>query len=626
MKRIILAVVLLCSALLFCGCWSSKTIRAVKATPAQTRAYYGLSGPTVQGLSFEARNYLQTNLLMELYYKEPSRLIGRLCQDLEQEPSTAMLNVLSDVCYTLALQTDDPDSANPYYLSAAYGYYRLLFDQSLRENGRNSRFEPEILRAAMRYNVAVGMIFQYMNQRSLLDRKAFALPQAAGQQVFFANPMRLNLSFPREGIRRYHLCADYRAERLLHFSYNFGLGTPLFAETDQVRDEQDGLKLTKGLTLPVTCILQFRTGKNGEIRAYLEMFDTMKYDTVSIHGEQVPLTQDFSTPSAYYIDSREAPKLLRYALNPAKDSYGGLYALSPYDKDKIPLVFVHGLMSSPQTWIQMVNTLASDPVIRRNYQVWYYTYSSGNPILLSAMKMREALDAAARKHGNDPNFRKMVLVGHSMGGLLSKTFIMNSGDVILDRTLNRPWREARDGLSDKEVRFLEELAILKKRDYVSRVVFMAVPHRGSSMADWGISHFAASLVTLPAKIVKDVQGITEKLFPEKTDRQKSRKLYTGFDNLSPENPALKALAEIPLASDVPCHSIIGNREKAGVPGGSDGVVSYRSSHLDQVESERIVQSGHSVQGNSEAVRELRRILHKHLKRTAKKSASGLENP
>ena len=99
------------------------------------------------------------------------------------------------------------------------------------------------------------MIFQYMNQRSLLDRKAFAVPQAAGQQVFFANPMRLNLSFPREGIRRYHLCADYRAERLLHFSYNFGLGTPLFAETDQVRDEQDGLKLTKGLTLPVTCIL-----------------------------------------------------------------------------------------------------------------------------------------------------------------------------------------------------------------------------------------------------------------------------------------------------------------------------------------------------------------------------------
>lgn len=625
MRRIVLTAAALCSALMLCGCWSSKAVRVVKVTPGQSRAYYGVSGPTVQGLSFEARNYLQTNLLMEMFQDNPELLIDKLNRNLKLESSPALLNVLADVCYALALRAGDPDIANKYYLSAAYGYYRLLFDSSLRKNGGNSRFEPGILRAAMRYNVAVGMIFQYMDQRSLLDKKAFALPLATEQQVFFAEPMLLDVPFPRSRIGNFQLCANYKTEKLLHFSYNFGLGAPLFAEAAQGKNERDGLKLADGITLPMTCILRFRSLKNGEIRARLELFDTMKTDSVEINGETVPLTQDFSTPTAYYIDSRETPNLLSYALNPDKDSANGLYALSPYDKDKIPLVFVHGLMSSPQTWIQMVNTLSSDPEIRRNYQFWYYAYSSGNPVLVSARKMRDALDNAARRHGEDPNFRRMVLVGHSMGGLLSKTLLMDSGDTILDRALGRPWQEVRKGLNGREVRFLENLAVLKKRDYVARVVFMAVPHRGSTMADWKISRFAASLVSLPVKLVGEVQNVTEKILP-KTDRRKSRRLYTGFDNLSPDNPVLKLLAETPLAPDVPCHSIIGNREKAGVPGGSDGIVPYESSHLDNVESELIVKSGHSVQENSETVQELSRILRKHLKRTAKKSSAALEKP
>ena len=57
------------------------------------------------------------------------------------------------------------------------------------------------------------------------------------------------------------------------------------------------------------------------------------------------------------------------------------------------MIFIHGLMSSPQTWIQMINTLSSDPEIRSRYQFWFYTYSSGNPVLISAGKMREAVDA-----------------------------------------------------------------------------------------------------------------------------------------------------------------------------------------------------------------------------------------
>ena len=159
---------------------------------------------------------------------------------------------------------------------------------------------------------------------------------------------------------------------------------------------------------------------------------------------------------------------------------------------------------------------------------------------------------------------------------------------------------------------------------MARMVFLAVPHRGSELAEWGIAHFAASLVTLPVRMVEQVHRIAAKVLPNGAEREKMRKLYTGFDDLSPENPTLKLLAETPLAPEVPCHSVIGNNREPGVPGGSDGVVTYESSHLDNVESERIVKSGHSVQESPECARELVRILRLHLRRTAKNSASGLE--
>ncbi len=617
MVRFILTAAMLVSALLFSGCFlSSKAVHVVKVSPDESRAYYGVSGPTVQGLSFEARNYLQTNLLMDTFQNDPEHLIDKLNRSLSLHPSLDLLSVFADVCYALALQTNDPDSANKYYLSAAYGYYRILFDSSLKKDMTISRFEPGILRAAMRYNAAVGMIFQYMNERSLLEKNAFALPMAAEEQVFFDKPIKLNTPFTFSMMKNFQLCANYKTKKLLHFSYNFGLGAPLFAEA--VKGQNDsGLKLAQEITLPMTCILRFKTEKNNDILACFEIFDTMKYDTVKINGETVPLTQDFSTPTAYFIENHEAMNLLTYALNPDKDSLNGLYALTPYDKDKIPLVFVHGLMSSPQTWIQLVNTLSSDPVIRRNYQFWYYAYSSGNPILVSAKNLRAALDAASLKHGKNPNFSKMVVVGHSMGGLISKTMLMNSGDDILNKVLGRPWQDAKKNLDAEDVEFLEELVLLKQRDYVSRIVFMAVPHRGSIMADWKIARLGAALVSLPVKMVSKARNVMAKLMPE-NDMRKMRPLYTGFDNLSPNNPVLKILSETPLAADVPIHSIIGNKDKGGVPGGSDGVVPYESSHLDNVESELVVKSGHSVQGNSETMHELSRILREHLVRIGKK--------
>ncbi len=615
MKKTLRFLLLISLAAMLSGCFSAREIGISEASEAEAREYYGISGSTSEGLSFESRNYLQSNLLIQLYRTNPEELIRLLSEEFRKTGNREILGTKADVCYNYAVESTDPDSANRCYLAAAYAYYRLLFDQSGQGMACSGRFDPLVIRATIRYNAATGQIFKYLKARGLLEKKAFHLPSADGETVSFPSFPVSSLPKLKDGYEDFLLCSDFRTEKLAHFSYHFGIGAPIIAITRDASGSDRTLKLAKDLALSATCVLRFHTEKDGSRSAVVEFHDSVKNDSLLIHGERVPLTQDFSTPIAYFINHRDDLNLLSYMLNPDHDQFSGLYAMSPYDSEKIPVIFVHGLMSSPETWIQMINTLSSDPAIRTHYQFWFYTYSSGNPILVSAGTMRKAVDAVWQQYGKNPNFNRMVLVGHSMGGLLAKTFALDSGDSLLTKLIKRPWSEVKQELRPEEIRQMEEIAVFHRREYVSRIVFMAVPHKGSEMADWSIARLGASLISLPVKMVRNAATLAAKLIPggNATDQAKKH-LHTGIDNLSPDNPVLTGLSEMPLSTQIVYHSIIGNNRKAGVPGGTDGVVKYESSHLDNVESERVVKSGHSVQSNPETIRELVRILKEHLQR------------
>lgn len=613
MKKCFRFLLLIPLAAMLSGCFYAREIGISEASESEAREYYGISGSTSEGLSFESRNYLQSNLLMPLCRTSPDELIRLLSEEFQKTGNREILGTKADVCYNCAVETDDPDSANRYYLAAAYAYYTLLFDRNFRKAEESGRFDPLVIRAAIRYNAATGQIFKYLKSRGLLEKKAFHLPSADGNTISFPAFPVSGLPKLRDGYEDFLLCSDFKTEKLTHFSFRFGIGAPLIAVTRDASGSDKTLKLAKDLALSATCVLRFHTGKNGERTATIEFHDTVKSDSLRILGEPVPLTQDFSTPIAYFVNHRDDLNLLTYMLNPDHDSFSGLYAMSPYDPDKIPVIFVHGLMSSPQTWIQMINTLSSDPGIRSHYQFWFYTYSSGNPVLVSAEKMREAVDAVWKQYGRNRNFNRMVIVGHSMGGLLAKTFALDSGDALLTKLIGRVWSEVKQGLRPEEIQQMEKLAVFHQREYVSRIVFMAVPHKGSEMADWSIARWGASLISLPVKMVRNAAALAAKLIPGGNAEEITKKhLQTGIDNLSPDNPVMKGLAGMPLSKRIVYHSIIGNNRKAGVPGGTDGVVKYESSHLDQAESEQIVKSGHSVQTNPETIRELVRILNEHL--------------
>jgi hypothetical protein len=79
----------------------------------------------------------------------------------------------------------------------------------------------------------------------------------------------------------------------------------------------------------------------------------------------------------------------------------------------------------------------------------------------------------------------------------------------------------------------------------------------------------------------------------------------------PGNPFLETLVSLPVAPGIASHSIVAVRGDGPLDGASDGVVSYTSAHLDGVESEKIVRSGHSVHDRPAAIEEVRRILVEH---------------
>jgi pimeloyl-ACP methyl ester carboxylesterase len=290
-----------------------------------------------------------------------------------------------------------------------------------------------------------------------------------------------------------------------------------------------------------------------------------------------------------------------------------VYLTQPYRAGRVPVVFVHGTFSSPVWWAEMANALAADPVLRQRYQLWYFIYNSGNPTIYSANRLRESLQAKVREldpEGRDAALQQMVIVGHSQGGLLAKLTATDTGDKLLQAGLKTNRLEDLDLPVERQAA-LRRYACFEALPFVKRVIFVSTPHRGSYAAGSFVRGLARKLVTFPAKLLKqtsELAGLTEKLDLPK----ELRGTPTSLDSMSPKNPALLALADIPLAPGVKGHSIIAVEGDGDFRDGKDGIVSYQSAHVDYVESEFIVRSFHSCQGKPPTIEEVRRILHEHL--------------
>jgi pimeloyl-ACP methyl ester carboxylesterase len=288
-----------------------------------------------------------------------------------------------------------------------------------------------------------------------------------------------------------------------------------------------------------------------------------------------------------------------------------IYLLDPYDPAKIPLLMVHGLQSTPVAFASMVNALRSDPDVRAKYQIWQFYYPSGSPVLANAADLRDSLSKTLHTldpKGEFPSNRRIVVIGHSMGGVISHSLVSSSDGALWASIFRVPPAQLQ---GDQEaIRRLTRILDFKRDPRVSRVIFMAAPHRGSPMADSFIGWFGNSLARLSPMEESGFSALARKN-PEAMMPAAARFYdagrFSAVRTLSPKSTALLALADLPIS--IPYHSVIGQQRWEPTAQGSDGVVPYASSHLDGADSELIVRSGHGVIGNADAIREVIRILH-----------------
>jgi hypothetical protein len=355
-----------------------------------------------------------------------------------------------------------------------------------------------------------------------------------------------------------------------------------------------------GYRLPVTSVVDFSLDSHKvPVEARLRLVDPLHQNTVQIGGQRFPLSANFSAPLLSYGRLNELwVGFINMIRGESMRNATGLLLTQPYDPDRIPVIFVHGLLSSKFIWRKTALALLQDPEIRRRYQFWVYSYPTGHPIPFSALDLREDLAFAQERFGPKHG---VVLIGHSMGGLLSRMQVTDSGRTI--------WNEAFGPKAQKlylrvpNDSRIKRALIFQANPTIKRVIFVATPHRGSRLAVGKIGAIAIWLIRLPLDLLDEIpQTIAHAL----NFRGQHAILSTSIQGLSPNSPLLHALDRLPIQAVH--HSIIGDRGRGDTPNSSDGVVPYSSSHLASAQSEKIVPTGHEAMDNPQAVEEIRRIL------------------
>jgi pimeloyl-ACP methyl ester carboxylesterase len=382
-----------------------------------------------------------------------------------------------------------------------------------------------------------------------------------------------------------------------------GVGAPLVAvarsQNPQFREQY---KLPR-VYAPITAAIRI----SGE-KAELDFVDPMKSDRIALDKRTFPLAVDLTAPTAMLI-ARERPERLGFSrvINPQKYAdTARLAQLQQYDPNRTPVIFVHGLQETGASWTPMIDTLRNDPWIREHYQFWFFSYPSGYPYPYSAALFRQDLDGIKRAF---PNHKRVVLIGHSMGGMICRLMITDSGDKIWRDFFGTP--PAKTPLVPDTRNFLEEALVFNHRPDVERAIFISTPHRGSKIASGWIGRIGAGLVRTPQRFKSIYASIRPLLVANPAARPLNR-MPNSVDTLEPNDRFVQAVNKIPITPSIPYNSIMGDRGRGDTPNSSDGIVPYWSSHLEGAESELIVNSDHGAQYNQQAIREVERILKENL--------------
>ena len=488
----------------------------------------------------------------------------------------------------------------------AAGLSSLLLEA--RAASRELATNPANSTARDTYNFSVARIVDTLQQAQLAPWEApLRIPSSDGELILTAkkdsrpgwNPA-LYKFVPADQF-------DVHGKYVHEHSIKPGIGAPIVAiGRDKNRSAAETFSLPH-IYYGVTAVIRFR----GPV-AELAFEDPLAIETISFEGRRQPLSADFTVPLAVMLQEAEPKKFeLARLLQPEKYAETArISRLQPYDPNKTVVLVIHGLMDTPATWTPLINHLRSDETIRQNYQFWFYSYPSGYPFPYSAAILRRQLDAIGKKY---PIRKPMVVIGHSMGGCISRLLITDPGTELWKKIFRRSPDQL--ALAGETRSILEESLIFDSRPEVGRVIFVAAPLRGSDLATHWLGRIGSSLISPPRLLFKVGQEALQ-LATLQADELRLNRVPNSIDNLAPNNRFVRTINTIPMSSRVPVHVIAGDRGLGGnkdktKPVQSDGVVPYWSSHIPEAQSEKIVPSDHSAHQNPEAIHEITRILKLH---------------
>ena len=556
---------------------------------------------------------LESEGLLQGYRRNPSDVVVELRRMLSKNPAAELQLALIEVCSDTGerLASSEPMIAVGYHMAAA----EVALPGALKDS--NTESHKTMLEA---YNFSCGRVAKILFNNDHDWNKTIEI-EGPGQKY------QLRCRTTGKGFVDPDYFDDLWAtqnlefEGLDHLKRNIrpGFGEMMVGHRDfkKERLKKEPMLGIVGMSIPVTATLE-SVGKGGVME--LSIYDNLIMDEARLAGEKVTLSADYTAPLALLYNYKTKGNIgAKGLLHPDRHiERRGLVLFEPFRNDQIPVIFVHGLASSPATWGAAVNVLRNDPILRKKYQLLAYYYPTGFPVIYNSSGLRmhlQKLQNIYNPGGANPAMKNMLIVGHSMGGILSNAQIRGSGNTLTEKIFTVPIDEV-DGLNSTQKQMLKEMLLYEADPNITRAVFVASPHRGSDIASNRIGDLAKRLIKYPIEAV--TSGINFGAGIKSGDltefgAEAVTEGSSSIDSLEPGNPGAVSILEQDVRQGVVIHSIIAqaNPEDTLLEG-SDKVVSYQSAHLDRAASEKVVNATHTtINGNPEAIEEMRRILYLH---------------
>lgn len=607
--------IILSAALLLGGC---ATVAVEKTSTQSAIAEQRADILSAGRLSTTAVRILtQSDLTFDDCEREPLPCITRLEANKKNFSEIDRLDALTELWLARALQLDkkpNPEAVLNAYLNVSrHAYARLFVAQSPQSNV--DHFDSQRLKIRDFYNMSAQRIGELYYQAYSADPTFAAQPYMKNVRV--VAPIDLTSQpAPSQLIST----ADINFKDLRVRQRQEGVGAPFVAVFPSVSRGNDAI-VNPGY-VGVTAVFDYAGRTVDDVLAAPQAnLEVIRSTELNVRHKKVAVAADFSAPIALWMSNSQFYRNAIKGLVSSKDSMTEpkLYMLEPFDPKRRVLVLLHGLASSPETWLNVANELMGDAQIRQGYQIWLVAYPTQLAVPINRTHIQQLINTTVQQF--DPaqsSFasQHLVLAGHSMGGVISRLLVSDSGERFF-----KLFTAGGADLTEKEraqLKPAQPYLEFKAMPNVRRAIFVSAPHRGAPLAGKWYTQWIGSLVKLPVKAVsgvtKGMVGIGRVMTGRNLSNEAAQNPLSSISSLSDQDPWTLLAKDLPIVSHVVTHSIIGRvDESVALLDSSDGVVPYRSAHLDGTRSELLIKSDHFALDRPSTWTEIKRILHEELK-------------